>query len=220
MLNSVSRDSARFSAKLAGLRGRYPAADPEMVAEVVREVLTTMRGDLTARETGLLAEVEELGRVITAARAEIAALQVDDITASHIPSATDELDAIVAHTAGATDIILEVCETLDTVAGGLSGGAAAALQDATTRIYEACSFQDITGQRITKIVATLKTIDAKIAHMIAAFGRRAQDGKAAPPMPPAVAAIPQDGSLRLHGPQLPASAMDQTDIDKLLASFD
>ena len=217
MLEIASRDRPRLSDRLAGLRGRYPAADPQMVAEVVREVLASMRGDLSSRETGLLAEVEDLGRVITAARAEIAALQVDDITASHIPSATDELDAIVAHTAGATDSILEVCETLDRVADGLQGEPAVALQDATTKIYEACSFQDITGQRITKIVATLKTIDAKVAHIVAAFGRRdPADSPAHRPEPPA----PPAGQPPLHGPQLPANAMDQTDIDKLLASFD
>ena len=213
---AIRRDS-RLVERLAMLRGRYPMADPEMVADVVCSVLETMRGDLTGRETGLLAEVEELGRVISAARAEIAALQVDDITASHIPSATDELDAIVAHTAGATNIILEVCETLDHVGGRLSGEPASALQEATTRIYEACSFQDITGQRITKIVATLKTIDAKVAQMVNAFGGREGATRPAP-----IVRV-DAGQLReplLHGPQMPANAMDQTDIDKLLASFD
>ncbi len=203
--------------RLSAIRGRYPASDPAMVAEVVRTVLTTMRGDLTATDTSLLHEVEELGRTIAAARAEIAALQVDDITASHIPSATDELDAIVAHTATATNSILEVCETLDNVAAKLHEDAAAMLQDATTRIYEACSFQDITGQRITKVVATLKTIDAKVAHIIAAF---AQEHGEMPP-PPGVAAPSAPGeNPPAVGPQLPGSAMDQTDIDRLLASFD
>ncbi len=219
MLETAVRP-AGLADRLAALRGRYPAADPDMVAEVVRGVLDTMRGDLTGRDAGLLAEVEELGRVISTARAEIAALQVDDITASHIPSATDELDAIVAHTAGATDSILEVCETLDRVSSGLSGDAAAALQDATTKIYEACSFQDITGQRITKIVATLKTIDAKVAHMVKAFGPQAGGASAAPRLSAAPADRLDAQAVLLHGPQLPANAMDQTDIDKLLASFD
>jgi chemotaxis protein CheZ len=219
MLDVSEAEQGRLARRLAAIRARYPVADPDMVAEVVRDVLSTMRGDLNTREASLLGEVEELGLVIGAARQEIAALHVDDITASHIPSATDELDAIVAHTAGATDIILEVCETLDKVAEQMTGATAAALQDATTRIYEACSFQDITGQRITKIVATLKTIDAKVAHIIAAFGR-AHDDQPGPPR--AVPPPPQSGSdeLLLHGPQMPANAMDQTDIDKLLASFD
>ena len=198
-------------ASLARIAARWPASDPAMVAEVVQSVLESMRGDLTSVESSLLNEVAELGRTIANARAEIAALQVDDITASHIPSATDELDAIVQHTAAATDSILEVCETLDTVAGKLDADGAGVLQDATTRIYEACSFQDITGQRITKVVATLKAIDAKVGHIMATFDKR--EGRP-PPKP-----LPVEESL-LNGPQLPANAMDQSDIDKLLASFD
>jgi chemotaxis protein CheZ len=206
-------------AQLAAIRARYPNSDPQMVAGVVRAILSTLRGDLTAQETGLLHEVEELGRTIANARAEISALQVDDITASHIPSATDELDAIVEHTAAATNSILEVCETLDRVAGTLDGEGAAALQDATTKIYEACSFQDITGQRITKIVATLKAIDAKVAQIVGAFG----DEHRPPAPPPAaivVGPVPTNGDPPPAGPQLAGNAMDQTDIDKLLASFD
>ena len=73
-----------------------PGSEPELVADVVRAVLATMSGDLSAQETSLLAEVEALGRTIACAKAEIAALRVDDITDNHIPFATDELDAIVA----------------------------------------------------------------------------------------------------------------------------
>ncbi len=196
--------------RLSAIRARYPEAEPDLVADVMRAVLGTKPGASGERDATLIREVEELGRMIASARAEIAALRVDDITDSHIPSATDELDAIVAHTASATDRILETCETLDLVAVELTGDLAARLQDATTRIYEACSFQDITGQRITKVVATLKTIDAKVAQMLATFA--AAQGVA--PI-----AVPPDRAL-LNGPQLPAEAMDQSDIDKLLASFD
>jgi chemotaxis protein CheZ len=206
-----------IAARLDELRGRYPQAEPEAVAEVVQIVLSTMRGTLTGVETTLLSEVEELGRSIANAKAEIAALKVDDITASHIPSATDELDAIVAHTAAATDSILEVCETLDRVGATLSGADAQALQDATTRIYEACSFQDITGQRITKVVAVLKTIEGKVANMLDTFGQQGGGERSGGPR----AAVPADpDAVLLNGPQLPAAAMDQSDIDKLLASFD
>jgi chemotaxis protein CheZ len=197
--------------RLEQLRGRYPDASPDMVAAVVRAVLSSMHGDLSGKETALFAEIEELGNTIAMAKAEIAALSVDDITDSHIPSATDELDAIVAHTASATDTILEVCETLDAVGATLEGDGAAMLQDATCRIYEACSFQDITGQRISKVVATLKTIESKVAHIIAAF-RPAEDD--APPIP-----SPSPEASLLNGPQLPAHAMDQSDIDRLLADF-
>jgi len=199
--------------RLATIRARHPQAEPEIVAEVVRAVLATMSGDLSAQETSLLSEVEALGHTIASAKAEIAALRVDDITGSHIPFATDELDAIVEHTATATNAILSSCETLDDVAGSLAGEPATKLQDATTRIYEACSFQDITGQRITKVVATLKAIEAKVEQIVATFGEgvRVEDVEA--PGELTEAAL-------LNGPQHPTVAMDQSDIDRLLASFE
>ena len=203
--------SIPLATRLAEIGARYPAAQPQMLAELVQSVLATMRGSLSATETLLLTEVEELAGTIATARAEVAALKMDDITASHIPLATDELDAIVAHTAAATDAILESCETLDRLGEALDGAAAAQLQEATTRIYEACGFQDLTGQRITKVVAALKALDAKVVGIIAAFGgRRAEQ--------PAAAPAPATGLE--NGPQLPRNAMGQSDIDKLLARFD
>jgi chemotaxis protein CheZ len=214
MLDTLPSDT--LPARLAAIRTRYPTSEPDMVAEVVRSVLASMRGDLNSKEVSLLGEVEALGRTISTAKAEIAALRVDDITVSHIPFATDELDAIVAHTASATNAILTSCEILDQVGADSSGELAAKLTDATTRIYEACSFQDITGQRITKVVATLKAIEEKVASIIAAFGERGDMAAATAAAPSSPASAP---SL-LNGPQLPTAAMDQSDIDRLLASFD
>ena len=199
--------------KLAAIRGRQPESMPEMLTEVIRAVLTTISDDLTAKEASLLREVEELGRTIAIAKSEIAALRVDDITDHDIPFATDELDAIVEHTAHATHAILESCEMLDEVSAQVTGEAAAKLQQAVTRIYEACSFQDITGQRITKVVTTLKVIETKVAHIIGTFGPSSEGvGRAS-------THVSSDADL-LNGPQLPAHAMDQSDIDKLLASFE
>jgi chemotaxis protein CheZ len=199
--------------RLSALKTRYPTATVDLVAEVADAVMRSMQGDLSTSEAGLLGEIEDLARTIASARAQIAALRVDDISTSHIPSATDELDAIVAHTAAATNAILEVCETLDNVAAELQHEAAPLadrLQEATTRIYEACSFQDITGQRISKVVATLKTIDRKVARIMSTFDTRTV---------PLVESKAID-TILLNGPQLPTAAMGQTDIDKLLASFD
>ena len=188
---------------------------------MVRAVLSTMRGDLTANEASLLAEIEALASTVANARAEIAALGADDINESHIPSATDELDAIVAHTATATDSILECCEKIDTITSRLTPEDASMMQDVVTRIYEACSFQDITGQRITKVVGTLKAIEAKVAHIMDVF----QPGPGAERIEVVAAtrkevAAPDAASSLLNGPQLPTNAMDQSDIDALLASFD
>lgn len=201
-------------ARLAAACARHRVAGPDVIADIVRVVLEVVGPDHPDQVARLLAEVEGLGETIAAAKAEIAALAADDITASQLPSATDELDAVVAHLAAATETILEACEALDGASAGMAKPQAEALQAATLRIYEACSFQDITGQRITKVVSTLKAIEAKVARIVASFGpcRRA-DGA---PVPPEVPSI-ETGLL--NGPQLPAAAMDQADIDRLLADF-
>ena len=204
-------DPVSLQRRVGEFENRYPDAKSDIIAEIVVSILSSMSGDMSTREAALLHEIGTLGQAVVDARQEIAALRVDDITMSHIPCATDELDAIVAHTAAATESILEVCETLDTLGSAMDGAAASKLQDATVRIYEACSFQDITGQRITKVVATLKTIESTIARIVDTFGIA--------PAPAEPKEHVQKQGL-LNGPQLPAAAMDQSDIDKLLASFD
>jgi len=209
-----------LAARLAALGAAHrDATTPQAVADIVETVLGTMHGDLTQTEATLLSEVEQIGRTIAAAKQEIASLQVEDINGTFIPSATDELDAIVEATARATNEILDACETFEAVSAEAKGEVSERLQAATTRIYEACSFQDITGQRITKIVSTLKTIEGRIGAIVAAFGDRVPgelrtgERPAAPPAPTGEAAL-------LNGPQLPGNGVDQAEIDRLLASFD
>ena len=204
--------------RLAQLKAQYPAYDARLVSEIVEQVLQSMSGDLSMAKAGILAEVEDLGRYIETTKNEISVLRVGDITNSHIPAATDELDAIVVHTAVATDVILEECEALDRLAEQLRAAPGAAeqaggtrLQEATTRIYEACSFQDITGQRVSKIVQTLKKIEEKIDSIRASFA--VDDADFVEPM----AVIDAD---LLNGPQLPSAAMEQSDIDKIMNGFD
>ena len=72
--------------------GTPQGPEGDRIETTVRAVLATMAGDLTAKESVLLAELEGLGRTIARAKAEIAALKVEDIRDAHIPSATDELD--------------------------------------------------------------------------------------------------------------------------------
>lgn len=201
--------------------GTPQGPEGDRIETTVRAVLATMAGDLTAKESVLLAELEGLGRTIARAKAEIAALKVEDIRDAHIPSATDELDAIVEHTAHATNEILDCCETLEQLQSELSGEAADKLQGAVTRIYEACSFQDITGQRIGKVVTALKAIEGRIASVVSAAS--GMPGPNAAPVPAAAPAQDNkrtEGEKLANGPQLPGAGVSQSEIDRLLASFD
>ncbi len=206
---------AALADRLAAIGGQYPAAQSAMVADIARAVIETLGGDISHDKQKLLTEVEELGRTIAAAKVEIAAIREDRVPDPNVSGASDELDAVVAHTAEATNVILEVCEALDTAAGSPQGPSAAFVTDATSRIYEACSFQDIAGQRITKVVGTLKAVEARIAKIVATFGQQSWDALGA-----STDGAPSrlDAHL-LNGPQMSAAAMAQDDIDAMLADF-
>jgi chemotaxis protein CheZ len=164
-----------------------------------------LRGDLTATAASLLQELDSLGRIISTARAEVVALRAEGLDQSIIPSATDELAEIVSHTAQATHDILDACEQLEALQG-VAPDKAEALMAATTRIYEACAFQDITGQRIAKVVTALQLIEARIGKARASF---------APEVGPPASSEPAAPAVLLNGPQLPGNAISQSAIDAL-----
>ncbi len=187
------------------------------IAEVVECLMATLRGDVAVVDLSIYAELESLARYIQAAKTEIAQLRPDEVNEQYIPAATDQLDAIVEATAEATHIIMDATETIEGVIEKLDGENSQKLLDATTCIYEACGFQDITGQRITKVVKTLKHIEERVDALVAAFGSEIEKVKAE--QPEREEKKEPDGTL-LHGPQLPEDAKSQAEVDALLASFD
>ncbi len=207
--------------RLSALKGRMQTVSREEITEVVSSLLATMEGDLSDDNLKLYAELESLAKYITTAKSEIAALRPDEITAQHLPKATDELDAIVGATEEATNSILGAMESLENLAGELSPEMGEKVSEAVTQVYEACNFQDITGQRITKVVKTLKHIEEKVEALVAAFGDEIAKYKKAHPETEEVVEEkkPTDAEL-LNGPQLPDDASKQAEIDALLANFD
>lgn len=187
----------------------------ESVTEIVRQVIGSLSGDVTAADLKFYAELEALATYIRQAKQEIAAIKPKDISATHIPTATDELDAVVGATEEATNKIMDVCDEISALAGSCAPDVQEKLIACTTRIFEACNFQDITGQRITKVVQTLKHIDGKIEALVKALGDELHHSEHH------LHHIHPDSSdpeqALLNGPQLPQNAMDQDTIDKLLS---
>ena len=99
----------------------------------------------------------------------------------------------------------------------VDGPISAKLLSAATRIYEACAFQDITGQRITKVVRAVQHIDQKI-RLLAGLAGMAEDGEAPAPTPGLAAGGGTGDAALLNGPQLAGTAHSQDEIDRLFGS--
>jgi chemotaxis protein CheZ len=183
------------------------------IAHIVQDVLTHMHDGQGAGIGGLYRELGALALFIRQARDDIAAIRPDEIRSTDIPRATDELDAVVGATEAATNTIMDAAENLSSIGGEVGGDVETRVTEIVGRIYEACSFQDITGQRITKVVRTLKAIEHKVERLLRAFGDEAGAGAGD------VLAEPVGDAALLNGPQLPGKAMDQDEIDRLLADM-
>jgi chemotaxis protein CheZ len=207
--------------RLADFGRRNPGIDPKDLVEVVEAIMTSADGDLSSANLKLYAEIEELALYIKRAREEIASLRPDQITAEHLPVAGEELEAVVGATEQATNSIMEQVEAIEALTPKMDQEVAEQIVDAVTQVYEACGFQDITGQRIKKVVSTLTEIESKVHALLEAFGERDAVQPAERPQKveePKPGAAP-DAHL-MNGPQSAEDAISQEDIDALLASFD
>ena len=159
----------------------------------------------------LVKVLEYLSDHIRVTRNEIGALRTAGGDSQMFSTTADELEEIINETARAANRIMDAAEVVETVAAKLEESALAnALMGAVTNIYEASAFQDITGQRISKIVHALQSMEGKLASLASAFGP--PDGGSAPPEAEGDAAL-------LNGPQLEKNASSQTDIDALFESL-
>jgi chemotaxis protein CheZ len=174
---------------------------------------TPPRGPAPAND-GLRAGVATLGRIMAEARRDLAALQANDMRLRDLPGATDELSAVIAATESATNAILDAVEGIEKAVGALAPETGDPIREGATRIYEACNFQDVTGQRITKVVNVLKEVDKTVLGLMDAFGI-ALDPAAARALVSAPPKAKGGEADLLNGPQLPASAKDQAAIDAL-----
>jgi len=179
------------------------------VVDIIRSVLGSIDKS-SASAAKLHDELSILITYIENMRSELAQLRSVEINTKHIPSAADELDAVVGETASATGTIMDACEKIEKLAAALSPPESDKLANIVTSVYEACGFQDITGQRIQKVVKTLKHIEAKVTEIIGAYSQRG--------IQPSTITEKDEKNL-LNGPQLKGTASTQEDIDKLLASF-
>ena len=198
------------------LAGR--AAAPTLVP-MVRAILAEL-GRSEDRALSVREEVEALARYIARARREIRAIGAEAIADAYIPTASDELGAIAQHLEEATGTILEACEAIESRldVGSREPGddTPQAIRAQVTRIFEACNFQDLTGQRIAKIVETLQEIEVRTQALLAITrghpaGRTARRANRSA-MPPRTG----DAAL-LNGPALRGEGVSQSDIDALLS---
>jgi len=173
-------------------------------------VIQELRHLESPQKNTLVGVLQYLSDHIRITRDEIGALRTGGGNTQMFSTTADELEEIVTETARAANRIMDAAEAIERTASEAPAPLAGRLTEAVTNIYEASAFQDITGQRITKIVRALQSLEEKLNSLVCAFGPL-DDGLAEP-------AREGDAAL-LNGPQLEKNASSQTDIDALFESL-
>jgi chemotaxis protein CheZ len=193
------------------------------IIEPQAEQLVDAQRTELAEARKLKAELDTIYEAINRTKREIATLHVSSFEGSEMTRVANQLDAVVNGTQGATEQILTAAEFIDQAANSLSAAMkgehdralAHDIQEHVIQIFEACNFQDLTGQRITKVVATLKFIECHVVRMMEIWGGiESFQGLA----PIGLGEHGADGRL-INGPKLDADLghASQDEIDALFA---
>jgi hypothetical protein len=198
------------------------------VAEEVRVLVSDLRdlwrqqadaNNLVNRVQVLRHELQDMSASISQARREIAALRPSEDGNDRFSTASNELDAIIVSTERASSEILTSSERILELIGKLREGdddtadLYSKIEAEVMEIFTACSFQDLTGQRTTKVINVLRYIEQRIGSMIAIWG---EDKAPRDDLPPDPVDDRPDSHL-LHGPSL--TGIDQNEVDQLMSGF-
>lgn len=163
-------------------------------------------------------EIERIAEYISQAKLEIIAIappgeQTAD--GKNLANAALELEEVVRHTEEATNAIMDNSEAIMKLCASVGEpDISAKLNEHALAILETCSFQDITGQRIKKVLKTLEQIELRVGNLVKLFGGTLPEGYKVGEIETGPRRADED---LLNGPQLGAKP-NQDDIDKLFAS--
>ena len=217
--------------ELRAIRAQMGGARTSAVTETIGEAATREAAEAQVMLDSYRAQIEQCEKLkveldliydaITRTKREIAVLHGKSFNGEEMAKVNGELGAVVGGTEEATQQILEATEAIDNAATALSKVTSAdqqkllseEIQERVVSIFEACNFQDLTGQRIKKVMTTMKFIEHHITVMMEIWG--GVDAIKAH-SPSAIDDRVGDARL-LNGPKLPGDTghASQDDIDAM-----
>jgi chemotaxis protein CheZ len=225
MHNEIMAELRAIRAQMANPAGGIAAVGanqqsiPQKAAEA-HAMLEIYRAQIEQCEK-LKVELDLIHDAISRTKREIAVLHGKSFNGGEMSRVTGELGAVVGGTEEATQQILEAAESIDQAAAAMTKvnspdqqkRLSEEIQEHVVSIFEACNFQDLTGQRISKVTATMKFIESHITVMMDIWGGVDAIRAHAPPI-----VDDRQGDARfLNGPKIEGDTghASQNDIDAL-----
>jgi chemotaxis regulatin CheY-phosphate phosphatase CheZ len=221
-LEKAVRETPRGQAFLNEFARRVRSSDTDRVLTAIDQLKGSLTETISSSNMDVLRrELETMASSIAQTRREIASIKPEGPGNNRIVTATEELDHVVKSTEKAAAEILSSAERVLAIAQelkdkGINDPLCNELEEQGTNLLMACSFQDLTGQRMTKVVNTLRYLETRVNAMIEIWGITAQDADKI--VQQHIESKP-DGHL-LNGPAKDGEGVAQDDIDRLLNGAD
>ncbi|MFD1332297.1 protein phosphatase CheZ [Methylopila musalis] len=205
---------ARMRAYLDETRATDGATSFRDVVALAEITAASMQAFFASIDATIYRELREIADYIGRMRTEITALEPGDLKANRLPKAGEDLWAIVGATEDATNQIMECAEDILSAANRDDDTLREVANAKVMDIFQACSFQDITGQRIARVIETLQHIEQRVGRFAAAV----QPNGDLPDISALDTREARARELLLHGPQSADTAIRQDEVDALLRS--
>ena len=193
-IESAVLETARGRWFLEEFARRHRVADTEMLLDAISRLGDSLNGDpiqsstdivvpesratsvsLNDADTEIIEElhlqVAELSAAIQLTRQEIKELGSQQAHDGGFVPAADEIDDIFQHTEQAVSDILRAAEAMQASAwaareDGTDTDICDRLDKCAIEIYTACTFQELTGQRIAKLISLLSFTETRVQTML------------------------------------------------------
>jgi chemotaxis protein CheZ len=190
----------------------------DQVVSIIDSVMKKMAVPTATQDEVIAQELLSLHKLLDMFRQELIDVYPGEILDKHIPDAAGELDAVITMTEEATNTIMTACDGIQQIFPEMNDDTSTKVGMEIIRIIEACTFQDLTGQRLTKVMKFLKEIDGKTVLLLDVMKQRL--GFSGPyKRDTDQANVANDDHTLMNGPQLPGQGLSQDDIDALLSDF-
>lgn len=179
---------------------------------------TRGKGPDDVEDQKLRAELATLFLHLQRLRSELAAIKYPGDSDMAFSRMGNQLDAVVEATEAATNTIMESTESTEEIVNALRESDSDRdeklnqILENGYKIMEACSFQDITGQRVSKVAKFVDHVEDRINSLIDIWGKDDIDQMAE--------SLTDDRSgdeKLLAGPALSGEGVSQDDIDKMFS---
>lgn len=159
-------------------------------------------------ESNTYDDLKKIAKNIRATKEEVANLDSDKLE-TELPSATLQLQSVAKSTENSSEKIMEATENIQNIIKNIDNETLKKeILENTCRIMEACSFHDLTSQRINKVIELFEDLEKVVYRLLVTFKTK----------------TPLDQNKKskdelLNGPQIYDQAPSQKDIDDLFNSL-